>query len=88
MERNELISALQGMIVQECNLEIPPNELAANDQLIGGQLMLDSLDALQIAVAIKAEYGVRISTDPAGRKAMQSVESLADFIIEARNGAQ
>jgi acyl carrier protein len=44
-------------------------------------LELDSLDALQIAMAIKTQYGVRIEDGPSARRAMQSINALADTIL-------
>ena len=85
MNRDELIDALKAMVVRECDKDMEPGEIDAKAQLIGGELELDSLDALQIAMAVKTEYGVRIEGGPDGRRAMQSVASLADFIIEAKS---
>ena len=54
-------------------------------QLIGGgPLDLDSLDGLQIALAVKERYGVRIEGGPDGRKAFASISALADFITASR----
>lgn len=83
-QRDELIDALKIMIVRECDMDVASSEIDADDQLIGGTLDLDSLDALQIAVAVKTSFGVRIEANPEGRRALQSIASLADFIIEAR----
>ena len=83
LQRDELIESLKKMIVEECDMDIEPDQLSDDDILIGGEFDLDSLDALQIAVAIKSAYGVRVEANPEGRQAMQSIASLADFIIEA-----
>ena len=82
--RKELIDDLRRMVVEECDKDIDPAEIGVDEQLIGGALDLDSLDALQIAVAVKASYGVRIEGGPEGRRALASIASLADFIIDMR----
>ena len=43
---------------------------------------LDSLDALQITVALQARYGVRLNGDRMVRKHMMNVRDLAAFIRE------
>jgi acyl carrier protein len=54
---------------------------------MNGPFDLDSLDALQIALAVKERYKVRIEGGPDGRKAFASLSALADFIIEARSAS-
>ena len=51
--------------------------------LIGSQseLGLDSLDALQIALAVKQRYGKRIDGSTETRAALKSINALADFIL-------
>lgn len=71
---------LKQLVVTECDKDIAPDSIADDAILIGGDLELDSLDALQIAVAIKTQYGVRIEDGPQARKAMQSIRTLADTI--------
>lgn len=82
-DRVTLIDELKALIVLECDLDIEAGEIATDGRLIGGDLDLDSLDALQVSMAIKAAYGVRIEGGPSARRAFVSVESLADFILDA-----
>jgi acyl carrier protein len=84
-DRTALIAALKAMIVAECDKDIDPSDIDDDAQLIGGDLDLDSLDALQISLAVKKEYGVRIEGGPNARKAMASVAALADFIIAGKD---
>lgn len=80
-----LKQALKVMIVAECDKEIAPEEIGDDEQLIGGPLELDSLDALQICMAVKNRYGVRIESGPSARRALASVSALADTIIAERS---
>lgn len=86
--RAALIDDLKRMVVEECDKDIEPSAIGTDEQLIGGDLDLDSLDALQIAVAVKASFGVRIEGGPEGRRALASIASLADFIIEMQGKAE
>ena len=75
--RSELIT----LIVDTCNVTDPvPQPLPAGSPLFGPDSVfgLDSLDAVEVAVAIQQQYGLRI-TD---RTVFQSLESLAAYISE------
>ena len=72
---------LKKLIVVECDKDIEPDNIDDDAILIGGDLDLDSLDALQISMAIKQKYGVSIEGGPEARRALKSVNSLADTII-------
>jgi acyl carrier protein len=88
LEIESLKSALKAMIVKECDKDFEPATIGDDVQLIGGALELDSLDALQISLAVKDKYDVRIEAGSEGRRALASVNSLAQFIIDARNQPQ
>jgi len=82
MDKTELKKILKEMIVTECDKEMSPDDIKDDEQLIGGgELDLDSLDALQISMWVQKKYGVRIENGPAARKALRSVDSLADTIL-------
>lgn len=81
IDRDALKKALKQLIVTECDKDIAPETIADDMVLIGGELELDSLDALQIAMAIKTHYGVRIEDGPSARRAMQSINTLVDTIL-------
>jgi acyl carrier protein len=52
--------------------------------LFGQGLKLDSLDALQLAVALEERYGVEIPDDEAGRSIFASVNAIAAFVASKR----
>lgn len=84
MDRDALKLELKELIVVECQKNhVQPEQIGDDDILIGssGNLGLDSLDALQIALAVKKKYGKRIDGGKATRMALKSVNSLADFIL-------
>lgn len=74
--------ALKALIVEECDKDVAPESIGDDDLLIGGALDLDSLDALQICIAVQNRYGVRIKAGPEARKALESVSTLAQTIVE------
>jgi acyl carrier protein len=77
-----LKAEIKRIIVAASERELPPSSIGDDDTLIGADSMLgfDSLDALQIAVAIGKRFNVRIRDSKHARIVMRSVNTLADFI--------
>jgi len=84
VNKEQLKQELKKIIVEECDKDVEPSSIADDELLIGGAMELDSLDALQISLAIKSRYGVRIEGGPRARSAFQSINSLADVILAER----
>ncbi|MGH8307470.1 MAG: phosphopantetheine-binding protein [Gammaproteobacteria bacterium] len=83
MDRAQLKLELKQMIITECQKNLNPAQIPDDAVLIGseGALGLDSLDALQIALAVKQKYGKRIDGNNQTRAALTSINTLADFIL-------
>jgi len=50
--------------------------------LLGGELELDSIDALELVIQVEKRYGVKIKSSEETREALSSVSVLADYIIK------
>lgn len=74
------------LIIETLNLEgMTPEEILTNAPLFGDGLGLDSIDALELGLALKKQYGVVLSAESQTmRQHFYSVESLANFISEQR----
>ncbi|MDF1614711.1 phosphopantetheine-binding protein [Desulfurivibrio dismutans] len=83
-----LAEELLPLIVETCRL--PARELQVaeimNRSLVGpdSPLGIDSLDAVEIVVAVQNRYGVRIESVESGQRIMASLASLAEFIRRHR----
>lgn len=80
---NEQLEAdLKKLIVEALVLEdIAPEEIDTTAPLFVEGLGLDSIDALELAMALEERYGVKIEDDPdENRRIFASVRSLADFV--------
>ena len=75
---------LKKIIIEELNIEdISPEEIGNDEPLFGKKLGLDSIDAVEIVFQVEKHFGVAIKDMKEGRPALQSINSLAEF-IEAR----
>lgn len=80
-----LRQALKTLIIEECDRDdLRVEDIDDDVQLIGRGLGLDSLDALQIAMAVQNTYGLRIEGNRASRKHLASVNALAHAILQQR----
>lgn len=75
---------LKELVIEECEQDVEPSEIEDDANLIRGDLDLDSLDVLQICMAIKTRYGVRIEGSAMSRKVLKTINTLADHVAEHR----
>jgi acyl carrier protein len=81
-EREEELARL---IVKTLNLDIPASEIDPEAPLFGDGLGLDSIDVLEIALAISQNYGVQLrSDDENNAQIFQSLRSLNRDIQKRR----
>ena len=75
---------IKRLIVDSLHLEgIDPEMIEDEAPLFGEGLGLDSVDALELVVALEKEFGIKIKSQELGREVFSSVSSLSQF-IEAR----
>ena len=86
MDSETLSLEIKKLIVESLALEdIAPEEIETGAPLFVEGLGLDSIDALELAMALEEKYGVTVGDDPdENQKTFFSVESLARFVMEQR----
>jgi len=72
------------LIVESLNLEdIGPSDIDPEEPLFGDGLGLDSIDALELALAITQKYSVQLKADDANvKEVFGSLRSLGTYISE------
>ena len=81
----ELIPKVKQMIIDSLRIEgMLPDEIETDAPLFGEGLGLDSIDALQLVVAMEKEFGVVVPDAATGTKVFASVRSMAEHIAENR----
>lgn len=74
------IDKLKQLLVENCMLKIDPATIQEDTPLFGPDgIGLDSLDALQIVMALEKVYGVRIGDANTAQEALQSLGVLRDW---------
>ena len=90
MTREEIESKLKDVIVSSLDLEdLTAADITTDAPLFGEGLGLDSIDALELGMAVKKTFGVTFASDPAeNKKIFYSVKTLADFIERQKKDGQ
>ncbi|PYJ07768.1 MAG: phosphopantetheine-binding protein [Verrucomicrobia bacterium] len=72
---------IKTLMVENLMLQVPAAEIADDQPLFGpGSLGLDSVDALQIVVALDKTYGLKIPDPAAARRILQTVNTMAEAV--------
>ncbi len=80
-KRREMSERLKRVLIERLSLQLQVDEIAEDSPLFGSGLGLDSVDALEVAIAVETEFGVAITDEDL--HAFRSVNTVLDF-IEAR----
>ncbi len=83
---NELKQELKDLIIEALDLEdISPEEIVDDEPLFVDGLGLDSIDALELGLAVRKKYGVKLdSNSEDNKKHFASIDALASFISANR----
>ena len=81
-----LKSQLKGLLVETLNLpDVGPEEIGDTQSLFDSDLELDSIDALELVMAVERTFGVKVKSSEESREALKDIETLAAF-IESKQG--
>ncbi len=77
------LDELKRLLVENCVLKVDLNEISADTPLFGpNSVGLDSLDALQMTVAIEQNYGRAIPDSQVARQALRTLGTLRDWLAQ------
>jgi acyl carrier protein len=86
LDKEALKLELKRLIVETLRLEdVAPESIRDDEPLFVEGLGLDSIDALELVVAIEKKYGVLIEDEEVGVEAFASIDALADFVIAKKS---
>ncbi len=86
----ELKNEIKQLIISSLELDgVTPEDIGDDEPLFGEGLSLDSVDALELGIAIKKKYGVAFkSGSGANNEYFRSVNTLASYIADAKESAR
>ncbi len=81
----ELYNRVKEMLVRDLRLKIKPENIKDDALLFDEGLGLDSLDAMELVVALEKNFGVRIPDASVGAKVLVSVKTMVEYIKTSRS---
>ena len=83
MSKPDLRTRIKEMMVKNLMLPTPATAITDDMPLFGPTgLGLDSIDALELAVSLEKTFGVGVPNSEVASKALRSVNSIHDYIVE------
>ncbi len=85
MDEIALRSEIRALVLETLMLSLPAEELTDERPLFGPEgLGLDSVDALQLVVAIDKKYGLKMTDQDVARATLRSVATISEAIAKNR----
>jgi len=82
----DLNQEIKRVIVEALNLDTPPEEIQDDAPLFGEGLGLDSIDALEIAMALEKRFAIKVQPDKETKRFFFSIATLADLVRQRLAG--
>lgn len=88
MSDTDLRQSIKEMLVKNLMLQTTAEEIGDDLPLFGpGGLGLDSIDALELVVSMEKTFGVGVPNSEVAAKALRTVNTIHDYILERRAAA-
>jgi acyl carrier protein len=85
---NALKARIKTLLVENLMLQVTAAEIGDDQPLFGpGGLGLDSVDALQLVVALDKNFGVKIADPAAAKQILESVSTIATAVAKHQSGS-
>ena len=73
---------IKQLLIENLMLQITAEEIGDEQPLFGpGSIGLDSVDALQLVVALDKKFGLKIQDPEAAKQILQSVRTIAEAVV-------
>jgi acyl carrier protein len=82
--REDILAKVKQILLTSVNIERAPEEIDPDTALFGTGLGLDSLDAVELMIALEMELGVKLDDQSKRLTVLRSINSLVDFVMKQR----
>ena len=63
-------------------MDVRPDDIDPDEQLVGGRLGIDSIDVLELVIMMEKDYHLTIDNKELGAQVFGSLRSMARFILD------
>jgi acyl carrier protein len=85
-QAEQLLPDMASTVIEALNLEVKPGDIDPDSPLYGGELALDSIDILEIALVVSKKYKIVLkANDEDNAKIFASLRTLARYVVEKRS---
>jgi acyl carrier protein len=85
--REAALADVRRLLIDSLDLRREPDEIDPDTALFGTGLGLDSVDAVEIVIALETELGVKLPDERTRRRALRSVNAMVDAVLASRKQA-
>lgn len=79
--RDQILTRVRRLLIDCLDLRRVPDDIDPDTALFGSGLGLDSIDAVEIVIALEVELGVKLSDEGSRREALRSVNAIVDAVV-------
>lgn len=83
-DRDAILFEVRRVLVENLKIDRAPDGIDPDVPLFGTGLGLDSVDAVELAVALETRLGVQVPEDAQAPVRLRTVNTVVDFVLEAR----
>jgi len=82
--REEVLNSVKSILIENLNIDKSHLEIDPDTPLFGTGLGLDSVDIVELLISVETEFGVRIADEWLGRRALRTVNTMVDVVLDLR----
>jgi acyl carrier protein len=82
MTEDKLLDDLKVKVIEVLNLmDVRPDDIDPDEQLVGGRLGIDSIDVLELVIMMEKNYQLTIDNKELGAQVFGSLRTMARYIL-------
>jgi len=85
--REEILARVRRLLIEKLRVPRTPEEIDPDTPLFGTGLGLDSIDAVELVVALDTDFGVRLPNEIGGRSVVRTVNGVVDLVLAQERAA-